>query len=384
MGCFALMLGLMSKEEHLAFSCNAESRKPLLTFGLNEENILLRNFDFINKETVIANFDNDRSKWNVKGALGIVTYPPERILEFVDRFDAEVVIMSGHVGEIALQLDSSGVRKYYGAIFMGPEQSEERLGGFFKGNKALIEANEDKIKEVRSLLKDEKSIEVFDGVLRLRQTSDAWTRMAISGDLYTPDMYFPNDIQSFVLGPNESFVDAGACLGDTVEKFLRKVNYQYAKIYAFEPDPSNYVGLLRYCDGKTNVQACNMGLFSRKETVSFCVSENFKEVSRIVFEGSPILGGVCNVAVNALDNMPEISPSFIKMDIEGSELEALKGAANTLRKNKPKLSICLYHKTSDFWDIPLFLKDVVPEYKFFVRHHIISPLVVDTILYAAV
>jgi hypothetical protein len=68
------------------------------------------------------------------------------------------------------------------------------------------------------------------------------------------------------------------------------------------------------------------------------------------------------------------------MDIEGSELEALKGAKGILTKYKPKLAICLYHKTNDFVEIPLFLKEIVPDYKLHVRHHACGYL--DTVLYA--
>lgn len=57
------------------------------------------------------------------------------------------------------------------------------------------------------------------------------------------------------------------------------------------------------------------------------------------------------------------------MDIEGAELEALKGAEKVLRKCKPKLAISLYHKNEDLYQIPIWLSKVVPEYKFYLRHY---------------
>lgn len=62
-----------------------------------------------------------------------------------------------------------------------------------------------------------------------------------------------------------------------------------------------------------------------------------------------------------------ILPDFIKMDIEGSELDALKGAKNILIKKRPKLAICLYHKNQDMWEIPLYLKEIVPDYNFYCK-----------------
>ena len=72
--------------------------------------------------------------------------------------------------------------------------------------------------------------------------------------------------------------------------------------------------------------------------------------------------------------------TFIKMDVEGAELESLKGAEKTIRRDKPKLAICIYHKPEDMWTIPLYIKELVPEYKLYIRHH--SSGVCETVLYA--
>jgi hypothetical protein len=57
------------------------------------------------------------------------------------------------------------------------------------------------------------------------------------------------------------------------------------------------------------------------------------------------------------------------MDIEGSELQALEGAQNTIRKHVPALSICLYHRQEDLWTIPLFIASLSDKYRLFLRRH---------------
>ncbi|MGN0909664.1 MAG: FkbM family methyltransferase, partial [Succinivibrio sp.] len=74
-------------------------------------------------------------------------------------------------------------------------------------------------------------------------------------------------------------------------------------------------------------------------------------------------------------------PTFIKMDIEGAELDCLKGAERILRELKPKLAICLYHKPFDIFEIPFYLKKIVPEYTFKIRQHQRS--FADLVLYAS-
>jgi hypothetical protein len=72
--------------------------------------------------------------------------------------------------------------------------------------------------------------------------------------------------------------------------------------------------------------------------------------------------------------------TFIKMDIEGAEFNALKGAERTIRKHKPKLAVCVYHKAEDLITIPQYIKSLVPEYKLYFRAHLPGPF--DYVLYA--
>lgn len=87
------------------------------------------------------------------------------------------------------------------------------------------------------------------------------------------------------------------------------------------------------------------------------------------------------VMVDSLDNvLGKKEVSFIKMDVEGAELEALQGAKNLIQRNAPKLAICVYHKLSDIYEIPQLLLEYNPNYIFYLRHYSFEEY--ETVLYA--
>ncbi len=70
---------------------------------------------------------------------------------------------------------------------------------------------------------------------------------------------------------------------------------------------------------------------------------------------------------------------FIKADVEGYEMDMLRGAERIIKEYKPCLAISLYHKLTGYYEIPLYIKSLVPEYKMKVRHH--STDFTETVLY---
>jgi sulfatase maturation enzyme AslB (radical SAM superfamily) len=111
---YACQRGLCGKEEHSEL-CKLMSRNDLkiVTFGLTERSAKVRCLDFINPKNVLANFDNNESKWG-RGIWGVETFPPSVLREFIEKQAVGyVIIMSDAVFEIGSQLDSLGVGKYY-------------------------------------------------------------------------------------------------------------------------------------------------------------------------------------------------------------------------------------------------------------------------------
>jgi len=74
----------------------------------------------------------------------------------------------------------------------------------------------------------------------------------------------------------------------------------------------------------------------------------------------------CRRLDDILDGPP---PTFIKMDIEGAEPEAIRGATKTIRKARPIMAVCAYHKCDHLWTIPALLKDALPDYHIFLRRY---------------
>jgi FkbM family methyltransferase len=191
-------------------------------------------------------------------------------------------------------------------------------------------------------------------------------------------IYFPDFLQS---NEREVFVDCGAFTGDTIRSFLNQFGRSGAqnKIYAFEPDPENFNALAKNTNDLQSCSIFNKGVWRESGYVKFIMPSN-KYDSYICTTDCAHVNETL-VETIALDDFHDSDAiTFIKMDIEGAELDALKGAQNTIAKNKPKLAICLYHRHTDLINIPKFIKAIRNDYKFYMRSHSLTYL--DLVLYA--
>lgn len=190
---------------------------------------------------------------------------------------------------------------------------------------------------------------------------------------YTCKQYFYNDFTRFE--KSEVFIDAGAYDMGTTAEFLQMCP-DAKKVYAFEAEKDLYK---RCCKNIEYWNIKNAEVFPYALWSQNCELKFLKQAagsSTVNNEGERMIQGV------ALDSVVDDQVTFIKMDIEGAELEALKGAEQLIKRNKPKLAICIYHKPEDIWEIPLYICSIVPEYKLYVRHH--NTGVLETVLYAMV
>jgi len=219
-------------------------------------------------------------------------------------------------------------------------------------DEAYIEANRADIQRAYDLLADERSREVFKGVLDFYYTG----RLRYLDDIESDKDEVFTDILRL---RDERYLDLGAYRGDTVDEFLRYTD-GYRSITAVEPNPKNFSKLCSHIEGIFNVTAINAGIADREGVMRIS-----KKSGRM-----PTLGcadGV-EIPVTTVDSIGG-EPTYIKVDIEGMERAMLKGAEHTLKAFKPKLDIAAYHRTGDFFSLVLQLNDINPDYRVFLRKH---------------
>ena len=180
---------------------------------------------------------------------------------------------------------------------------------------------------------------------------------------------------------NEIFVDAGVLDGYTTRDFAQWAGEDYEFAYLFEPNPKVHE-LIAQNLSKNNLSLDNYRLINKglwKNDADLCFTEGAEgNVGGFsVFEG----GKSCNtVPMTTLDKeLIDVPVTFIKMDIEGAEYNALVGGKELIKRYHPKLAICVYHKPEDIIDIPKLILELNSNYKFYLRHYSFS--YTETVLY---
>lgn len=221
--------------------------------------------------------------------------------------------------------------------------------------------NDDKVQKIRSLLADDKSKEVFDGLISYK----------LSGNieyLKGCETQEQEALDLLKIGFNETYVDLGAYNGDTVERFLRLTGKSFAEIYAVEPDHRNFLRMVRrnYALGRGIFHPINAAAWCDDVTLQFRKSGGRNSSVCNSYGRGPVVE-VQGVKVDTL--IRDKIPTLIKIDVEGCEKEALDGAQLSIAKHKPKLILSLYHRREDFLELPLKVKAMNSGYKLYLRHH---------------
>lgn len=231
---------------------------------------------------------------------------------------------------------------------------------------AYLETNLEKYKNVYCHLEDDFSKQVY--LARMKKIF----LMSDISQIVSPggEEYFDKKV---ILSDEEVFVDCGGFNGDTALRFIEQCKGNYRNIIIFEPELCKKAEIEKNLEGNSYELYC-AGVWSKSAKLYFDALET--DASHVSEKDSG-----CTVDVVALDEVIyDKKPTFIKMDIEGSEQEALKGCCKIIKEYKPKLAICIYHKPDDLFEIPSLIKEMNPEYKLYVRQYSNSRF--ETVLYA--
>lgn len=217
------------------------------------------------------------------------------------------------------------------------------------------------VRQGLALWADDASREEFIAQVRYRLSLDE----RLPACLPPETTYFPEDL--IPLTATECFVDCGAFDGDSIRSFLERRETAFGRIIAIEPDPGNcgrfrqfVTGLPEALRGRITVHQNAVG--SRRQIVRFDATGTAASAV-----GS---GGTVEVECAPLDELLRgETPTYIKMDIEGAEPDALAGAAEVIARHKPVLAICLYHQQDHLWKIPLQIRSLCRDYRLYLRRY---------------
>lgn len=230
--------------------------------------------------------------------------------------------------------------------------------GLFTGE--YFEEHRADFQQVYDRLADDESKKAYENVLKFK----------ISGKvdyLYSCNEYNKGKIYKDILRlkSDETIIDCGAYDGDTIREFTASTGGKYNHIYALEPDGKNFKKLCRNTNGMQGLFLYNAGAWCKNETLFF--EKKAGRNSKLSSVGEP-------TEFKAIDDLiNDDSVSLIKMDIEGAELKALCGCEKTIKRCKPKLYICAYHRNEDMFALPQKIWELNKDYKVYFRHSAYIP-----------
>lgn len=314
---------------------------------------------------ILSIVDNDKQKWE----KAIHDIPVCSLLDAMrNNGHFQILIATVHFQEIEKQLQEEG---FLGQYYHLPVQAYHKNTVY---GLDYIVKNSKRFSDIYHSFADDISKRVYLGILKHNISLDDNYYKEIRQ--YAIDGYFGTSL--YHNRADEIIVDAGAFNGDTIAEFLSDKTRQFSKYYAFEPDDINYSELCQKISCEKFIPVC-AGLGVQKETLKFRTGAGVS--SRIDTEGESI------IEIESIDHyFSEISPTFIKMDIEGAEEAALRGASRIIKNNLPTLAISAYHRKQDLYYLIELIQELSgKQYDIYLRHtfyYQTVPIQPDVIIYA--
>ncbi len=226
---------------------------------------------------------------------------------------------------------------------------------FSEGNVEDYNKHKSSYETVHELLEDDLSKSIFRRLLSFRVTNDISHLADFS--LRDKEQYFEDFLD---LKPDgETFVDVGGFDAYTSRQFMKRCP-QYRHVHLFEPELKNYEVCRAALKDTPRASCYNLGLSDKQEVLKFSSSGSASQINE---------DGDLTIRVERLDSLNIERPTFIKMDIEGAEKQALAGGSRTIERHHPRLAIAAYHRPGDFWRLPFQVRAIRDDYRIYMRHY---------------
>ena len=349
--------------------------RKIIVYGAGEsfhyfKEVVMRQYGYI--PAVIL----DRKFRNGDTFEGIPAFSPLEYQPSADEKRHGVVIVclgkQNYVDEVAQTLKQMGFRHIISLMdiyeihnpFCLPQELEDTGFQYYIKHRERIES-------CLEILADDDSREVY---IRCLQTH--LQRKPVSIPMCDRnEQYIPKGIP--LARGYSRFIYCGVSVGEMARVFGRTGKVD--ELVCFEPDPNQFARTAQYL-------AMHRERIARRVTAIPCAVYRHEAIEPFTCSdtsfGSRILeSGDARIQCVSIDHvLPGFYPTFINMDIEGAEPEALQGAERTLHASRPDLAICVYHAPNHLWEIPLYLHRLGLGYRLYLRNY--TSFIGETVLYA--
>lgn len=344
----------------------------------------------IDMEPSMHNIDRLVSLGRIKTCSSIGWNESQKdILQRLNRENKKIILYgTSHTGQSIARILNFEHIDFYGFCGRGADRFPDGLHGKPVLSPDELVAHGDEYYVVIAVVQEKNYAEVFQFLKKNNYPEDHildWASQPTS--LFDEKQYldFPELYRRGTV-----FIDGGCYDCENSYRFAEWCGGEYSSIIAFEPDPDNYAECCKKTQNAPlpNFQLVNAGLSSKEGTAVFDARNGMG--SRIISAELPaksnmspsITENKVSIRTAAIDDIVgDRTVGFIKMDIEGAELDALHGAKNTIIRDKPLLAICVYHLQGDLFAIMDYLHQLLPEYRFLLRHYSADDR--ETVLYAS-
>lgn len=354
-----------------------------LIAGDRVDNIVLFGAGSLGRRTVVdlradgieplAIADNNPGRWGSDVEGLIVLSPDDAAARFGTMAIFVVTIWTAgsphRLADTMAQLQGLGCQRVAPFAWLAWRHPQHMLPHYAIDMPTRVLSQAQAVRAAFDLLSDSQSEAEYVEQVRWRLTGDpGCLRSPVDGAQYLVD-----DVAR--ARSDESFLDCGAYDGDTLRDWLATRGPSFQHYLALEPDSDNR----RRLDGF--VGSLPAAVADRISVLPYAVGAS---TGTVTFDNGGTASSSVGIASRATGTSTEVdciridelvtslhhpTPTFVKLDIEGAEPEALAGAATFISRHSPLLALCVYHRQNHLWEIPLQVASLRPDYSFYLRPH---------------